>query len=200
MGGKIVGCMIGRPFAGKGYVSRYLKCEFDIPTLSMSEILSKSRDQSVGSETPNNTIGSIMKRGEIVPVRTVISLLRKEIEGLDTDKLIVDGFPRTIEQASFLETQNDFEAVAFYLRIKRKFCIKRMDNAFKLGDRGLRNDDNMKTIIKRHDIFDSETFPVIKYLKTGGIVPVITLNAKKDREFNASIIMKCVSDRVLVSI
>lgn len=196
---KIVGCLIGRPFSGKGYVSRYIKCEFDIQTLSMSEILSKSRDQSVGSETPNDTVGSIMKRGDIVPVRTVISLLRKEIEGLDGDRFIIDGFPRTIEQASFLETQNDFEAVAFYLRIKRKFCIKRMDNALKLGDRGSRDDDNMKTIIKRHDIFDSETFPVIKYLKKGGIVPVITLNGKKDREFNASIIMKCISDRTLVS-
>lgn len=198
MKGKIVGCIIGRPFAGKGYVSRYLRCEFDILTLSMSEILNKSKDQHVGSNVSDDTVGSIMDKGEIVPVRVVISLLRKEIESLDTDRLIIDGFPRTIEQASFLETQNDFEAIAFYLKIKRKFCIKRMDNAFRIGDRGARNDDDVKTIIKRHDIFDKETFPAIKYLKNGRIVPVITLNGVKAREFNSSIIMKCISNRVLI--
>lgn len=195
---KIVGCLIGRPFSGKGYVSKYLKCEFDISTLSTSEILGKSKDQVV-SEESNDTIGSIMKRGEIVPARTVISLLVKEMDGLSGDRFIIDGFPRTIEQASFLETQNDFEAVAFYLEIKRKFCLQRMGDAFKRGDRGSRDDDNPETIVKRHDVFDRETFPVIKYLKKGGIVPVITLNGKKDREFNASIIMKCIADRMLVS-
>lgn len=173
-------------------MSKYLSGEFGIPTLSMSEILNKSRDESVGSEMSGDTVGSIMDKGDIVPVRIVISLLRKEIESVDANKLVIDGFPRTIEQASFLETQNDFEAIAFYLQIKRKFCIKRMGDAFRLGDRGDRNDDNMKTIIKRHDIFDKETFLVIKYLKNGGIVPLITLNGIKAREFNASIIIKCI--------
>ena len=181
---KNVGFATGRAGAGKGFVCEFVEKEYGIKILSMSKILDKSRNQSTPS---GETIGSIMNRGEIVPVRIVLSLLEKEIESVDTDKLIVDGFPRTIEQASFLETQNEFSPTIFYIKAKRSLCVSRIINA---PDRGKRADDEPEKIKIRQDIFERDTLPAIKYLESGGIAPVVTLDGRKSRELNADIIMK----------
>ena len=158
---KIIGCVTGRSGSGKGFILKFLEKGYGIKILSMSEILSRSRGQPT---SPGETIGTIMDRGEIVPARAVLSLLEKEIESVDEGRMIVDGFPRTIEQASFLETQNVFSAVVFYLKVKRNLCVKRIINA---SDRGEREDDDPEKIEIRQDIFERNTLPAIKYLKRG---------------------------------
>lgn len=197
MGIKTVGCMIGRPFSGKGYVCKHLSEKFAIRVLSMSKILNKSKNQM---DTSGSTIGAIMDKGIIVSDNTVVSLLEREIKSLDVDKMIIDGFPRTVEQGRFLETQNEFMVVAFYLKIERRLCVERIENARKLGDRGLRKDDKLETIIKRQDSFERETLPVVKYLEGGGIIPVVTLDGTKTREVNANLIIRHLSNKVLTEL
>lgn len=184
---KIVGCIIGRPGSGKGYVSNFLREQYGVKVVSMSEILSRSRDKTVSNG--GEKIGEIMDRGEIVPARTVISLLEEEIESTEESPLLIEGFPRTIEQASFLETQqNGFKAVAFYLKAKRKLCTGRILNS---SDRGKRADDRPEKIDIRQDIFERDTLPVIKYLETGNdAVPVVILDGRRSRDANAYLIKK----------
>jgi adenylate kinase family enzyme len=150
----------------------------------VNEILSKFKDQLASS---GETVGDIMDRGEIVPARTVISLLEKEIESVKTDKLIIKGFPRTIEQASFLETQNEFSPIVFYVKAKRSLCLHRIISA---QDRGERVDDEPEKIKAEQDVFERDTLPAVKYLEGGKIVPVAILDGRKPRDVNAYLIMK----------
>ena len=132
-----------------------------------------------------------MDRGEIVPVRIVLSLLEKEIESVSGDRIIIDGFPRTIDQASFLETQNEFYPIVFYLKAKRSLCVNRIINA---SDRGKRADDDPEKVNTRQDIFERDTLPAIKYLESGGIAPVVTLVGRKSRDVNAYFIVKNIQE------
>lgn len=184
---KIIGCGTGRSGSGKNFVLNYVEEQYDLPIITVSEILGRSRDKKAPS---GESIGSIMDRGEIVPVRIVLSLLEDEIINSKADKLIINGFPRTIEQASFLETQNEFLPIVFYLNVNRKTCIDRVLNSPKVGDRGARADDSPEKIIIRQDIFERDTLPAIKYLEGGGIVPVVTLDGRKSREINSFLIIK----------
>ena len=185
---KIVGCVTGRSGVGKGFILRFLEKGYGAKILFMSEILSRSKNQLTSS---GETIGAIMDRGEIVPVRIVLSLLEKEIESVDANKLIVDGFPRTIDQASFLETQKEFYPIVFYLKAKRSLCVNRIINA---SDRGKRADDDPEKVNTRQDIFERDTLPAIKYLESGGIAPVVTLVGRKSRDVNAYFIVKNIQE------
>ena len=185
---KIVGCVTGRSGAGKGFILRFLEKGYGAKILSMSEILSMSKNQLTSS---GETIGAIMDRGEIVPVRIVLSLLEKEIESVSEDRMIIDGFPRTIDQASFLETQKEFYPIVFYLKAKRSLCVNRIINA---SDRGKRADDELGKIDVRQDIFERDTLPAIKYLEGGGMVPIVTFDGRKPRDVNAYLIMKNIQE------
>lgn len=187
MNKKYIGCLTGRSGSGKNFVSDFIKKQYGWPVLTVSEILGKSRDQETSS---GESVGSIMDRGGIVPVRTVIRHLEDEIRNSGENKLIINGFPRTIEQASFLETQNQFKIAVFYLKIKRNLCISRVLNSAYIGGRGIRADDRPDKIEIRQDIFEKDTLPAIKYLQGGGIVPVVVLDGKESAEINVSRIIK----------
>lgn len=188
-----IGFITGPPGSGKDHLSRFIKSIYRATILTTSEILDRSRDVVLPS---GETIGAAKDRGEIVQTQIVVKLLKEEIKRQKGELVIVNGFPRDIDQAKFLESEKSFESLVFYLEINnRDICT---DRILRSSDRGERKDDSPDKIKSRQDTFERETLPCIKYLKGRGIVPVVTLDGKDSGESNSFLIMKNFLDVKLV--
>ncbi len=101
---RFVGALIllGSPGAGKGTQSKIISTEYEIPQLSTGDLLREnvSRGSELGKKAK-----AVMDRGELVPDALVQDMLAKRIlEGGDTHRgFILDGFPRTLAQAEWLD-------------------------------------------------------------------------------------------------
>ena len=88
-------------------------------------------------------------------------MLRDEIK---KDKLIFDGYPRTVNQAKNLENllnkSNQKLDFIFFLNVKKETIIKRIEKRKILENR---SDDESNTILKRYDIYMDKTKPVLDF-------------------------------------
>src|SRR6266545_2172898 len=91
---------LGPPGSGKGTQAKLLAERLGIPAISTGDML---RD-AVRRRTPlGRRAQSIMEAGELVPDDVVIGLVRERIASADAvNGFLLDGFPRTIEQADAL--------------------------------------------------------------------------------------------------
>jgi len=89
--------LIGAPGAGKGTQAERLATRFAIAHISSGDLLRKHvKDQtSIG-----RTIKSYVDRGDLVPDGVVMDMLRKPVvAAAQAGGYVLDGFPRTVEQA-----------------------------------------------------------------------------------------------------
>lgn len=101
---RFVGALIllGSPGAGKGTQSKVVSALYDIPQISTGDLLRENvaKGTEIGKKAK-----SVMERGELVPDALVQNMLAARIRnGGDTFRgFILDGFPRTLAQAEWLE-------------------------------------------------------------------------------------------------
>ena len=83
------------------------------------------------------------------------------------DKLIFDGYPRTLEQAKNLDLlltdSNQKIDFIFFLNVNKETIIKRIERRKILEKR---SDDDLETILKRYDVYMETTKPVLDYYST----------------------------------
>lgn len=93
--------LLGPPGAGKGTQAQRLVDERGLTQLSTGEMLRAA----IAAGTPLGLqVKDIMARGELVPDRIVVGLIAERLDQGDTGRgFILDGFPRTFEQAEALE-------------------------------------------------------------------------------------------------
>src|ERR1700674_5594867 len=93
--------MLGPPAAGKGTQCSLLAERLSVPHVSTGEIL---RD-AIGRHSPLGKLAQpYLDRGELAPDDTMISLVRDRLLEADARRgAILDGFPRTIDQARSLD-------------------------------------------------------------------------------------------------
>jgi adenylate kinase len=111
-------------------------------------------------------VEAIMSKGDMVPLPIVLNLLKSAINrNRDAHGFLIDGFPRTFEQAVIFEnTVGPCRAVVYF---KCPFSILES----RLLSRGIssgRADDNLQTIQNRIGIFESQSMEVIEYYKFKG--------------------------------
>ena len=75
---------------------------------------------------------------------------------------LIDGFPRTMEQALVFERKIGKCSFVLYFNAKHETLIKRL---LKRGESSGRADDNLESIKKRLETFSASSFPVIKYFQ-----------------------------------
>ena len=93
--------MLGAPASGKGSVAEILSKEFDIPSISSGDIFRKyiSNGSEIGKKA-----NEYMTKGELVPDDLTVELITSRLKEDDVQNgLILDGFPRTINQAKVLD-------------------------------------------------------------------------------------------------
>lgn len=94
--------LLGAPGAGKGTQSKFISTRYGIPQISTGDLL---RENVRNGTELGKKAKSVMERGELVPDDMVQDMLAKRIEtGGDTERgFILDGFPRTLAQAKWLD-------------------------------------------------------------------------------------------------
>lgn len=103
--------LLGPPGAGKGTQAKRIADTYDIPHISTGDILRNNKD----AETEYGTPREYMDQGELVPDAMITELLEDRLAEPDTaDGFILDGFPRTEEQAASLEEITEIDAAIFF--------------------------------------------------------------------------------------
>lgn len=93
--------MLGAPASGKGSVAEILSKEFNIPAISSGDIFRKyiSEGTEIGKKA-----NEYITKGELVPDEITVELIASRLEESDVENgLILDGFPRTVNQAKSLD-------------------------------------------------------------------------------------------------
>ncbi len=95
---------LGPPGAGKGTIASEIKKRIDIPVISTGDIL---RNAIQGETTLGKEAQHYVQSGKLVPDSLIMKIIGKRITQQDCDKgFIMDGFPRTINQARELDLLN----------------------------------------------------------------------------------------------
>jgi adenylate kinase len=92
--------LLGPPGAGKGTQARLLVDRYGMVQISTGDMLRAAKTS--GTEM-GNRVAEVMARGELVTDEIVIGLIAEKLNGGGEQRLIFDGFPRTLAQADALE-------------------------------------------------------------------------------------------------
>ncbi|HVJ06027.1 MAG TPA: adenylate kinase [Candidatus Saccharimonadales bacterium] len=101
--GSLVGpvVLLGPPGAGKGTQAKRISEHYGIPQISTGDIL---RDNINRGTELGNQAGALMERGELVPDKVVEQMVAHRLAEPDCAQgFILDGFPRTVKQAEWLD-------------------------------------------------------------------------------------------------
>ncbi len=158
---------MGPPGAGKGTQAKIICSEYKIPQVSTGDILRESikNQTSAGMEAKK-----FMDAGDLVPDAVVINIIRDRLNEADCKHgFLLDGFPRTLEQASALETllaEMDMKLDAVVnLAVPDAELLARLLERAKIEGRA---DDNEATIKNRLVNYNNKTFPLLDFYKKKG--------------------------------
>ena len=154
--------IFGPPGAGKGTQAKYLVKTLNSVQISTGDMLREEikKDTEIGKRIINN-----MNDGKFVDDEIVNKLLEKIIfDSKKMNKLIFDGYPRTINQAKNLEnllskSKQKIDYI-FFLNVNKDSIIKRIGKRKFLEKR---SDDDANTILKRYETYMESTKPVLDY-------------------------------------
>lgn len=176
--------LCGAPGCGKGTQSELLVNKYQLKHLSTGDLLRaeiKSKSE-VGLQAE-----TIIANGNLVPDAMIIDILLKAVDAhaADAKGFILDGFPRTVEQAVALEKafeeRNNKISFLIDIQVETNELIERL---IKRGETSGRADDNMETIKKRLDIYETKTAPVNDFYKQLGKYHAINGIGTIDEIFN----------------
>ena len=153
--------LFGPPGAGKGTQAKILVEKLNSYQVSTGDMLRDEikKNTEIGRKILNN-----MDDGQFVDDEIVNKLLETIIFDSKKNKLIFDGYPRTIKQAKNLENllhkSNKKIDFIFFLNVNKDAIIKRIEKRKILEKR---SDDDATTILKRYDIYMNETKPILDF-------------------------------------
>ena len=154
--------LFGPPGAGKGTQSKYLVNKLNGFQISTGDILRNEiqNDTEIGKMIIND-----MNDGKFID-DTIVNKIIKDIvfDPQKKNKLIFDGYPRTLSQAQKLDLLLDESKqkinFIFYLNVNKVEIMKRIEKR-KILEKRL--DDNFNTILKRYDTYMETTRPVLDF-------------------------------------
>ena len=154
--------LFGPPGAGKGPQSKYLVYKLNNFQVSTGDILREEikKNSSIGQQITNN-----MNEGKFVSDQIVNELMEKIIfDPQKKDKLIFDGYPRSLSQAKYLDLlldkSNQKIDHIFFLNVNKDTIVERIEKRKILENR---SDDNTDILLKRYDTYMETTRPVLDY-------------------------------------
>lgn len=191
--------LLGPPGAGKGTQAKRLAGEFGACQISTGDILRKA----VEERTPlGQKAAGIMLKGELVPDALMIDLVAERLRQEDCrGGFILDGFPRTLEQADGLESILDAMGSkldrVFSIRVPEAVIVERLEGRRSCAACGAlyhvvfhpparegvcdrcqgqlyqREDDRAETIRARLRVYEAQTAPLIRYYRDRGLLKEI---------------------------
>ena len=182
--------LFGPPGAGKGTQARYLVKKLNSFQISTGDML---RDEIKKDSEIGKKIIKDMNDGKFVNDEIVNNLIKNAIfDPQKKNKLIFDGYPRSLSQAKnldlFLNNSNQKIDFIFFLNVNKDIIIKRIQKRKILEKR---SDDDLNTILKRHDTYMETTKPVLdfysknpNFYESDGTSEIEVIQAKIDEIIN----------------
>ncbi|MDE6362498.1 MAG: adenylate kinase, partial [Clostridia bacterium] len=192
---------LGAPGAGKGTQATKVCEMYNIPHISTGDILRANikAGTALGVEAK-----SYIDKGLLVPDEVVIGLVKQRLSEADCKKgFLLDGFPRTIEQAKAL---NDFAKItcAVNLAVDEKLVVDRIagrrmckcgesyhvswydkDVCAKCGEKLYQRDDDKEDTVKaRLEVYNAQTAPLIEYYSNMGILKDVDGTQEMNKVFD----------------
>jgi adenylate kinase len=171
--------LIGPPGSGKGTQGERLAARLGLEHLAAGDLLRAE----VANGTPlGRQVADLMQQGELVPDAVIISLLMPRVlAAVERDGYLLDGFPRSVEQADearkLAERAGAAPDAVIYLDAPREELVRRiLARAEKEG----RSDDNPTTVENRLRVFDEATAPLVDHYRERGLLHVV--DAAQDQD------------------
>jgi adenylate kinase len=147
--------LLGSPGSGKGTQGKLLSAYFGIPHISTGEIL---RDNVQRRTVIGDSLKEIIGTGRLVPDDVMQDLLFERLKWTDCeDGYILDGFPRTIQQAQWFYAHFG-QPLVVWLDVPEQEVLRRIA----ARNEG-RADDTSSTVAGRMEEYHKLTMPVIDY-------------------------------------
>jgi adenylate kinase len=193
--------LLGKQGAGKGTQAAVLSQRYGIPHVSTGDILRAA----VKAETPLGLeVKSVMDAGGLVSDDLVVALVQERLAQPDAaGGAVLDGFPRTIGQATALEAMLAPESLSLCVnldvptdlvvdRLSRRRVCKECGAIYRAGDDAAtsgtcskcggpvvqRSDDEPAAIRARLEAYERDTAPLLEFYRSRSIA--VTVNGDGD--------------------
>ena len=198
--------LLGGPGAGKGTQADLLSVELSLPHISSGELFR----QAIKAQSPlGMKARKYLPRGELVPDDITIAMVAERLSALDClSGAILDGFPRTIEQAKALDAVLAKKGASVnlvpYIEVSKETLLKRLGGRWTCrncqavyhilynppkepgkcdacgGELYQRSDDTSGTHLKRIEVYREQTAPLSEHYKQRGLL--VAIDGEKDIE------------------
>ena len=188
---------IAPPAAGKGTQAKLLCEKYDLTHISTGDLLRKASKD-------NLQIQSKLNNGEFIDDSIIINLIKDEVNSLNSNGYVLDGFPRNMKQAILFDEIINSDYLVIYIDLSREIARDRIlsrlycpncgasYNEFVLDNKpeiqGVcdeckssllrRNDDTVSTFENRFDTYINCTEPLLDYYKRKN--KLYTVNGNQD--------------------
>lgn len=191
--------LLGAPGAGKGTQAALLKEHHGLAHVSTGDIFRENLKNStpLGLEAKK-----YMDAGQLVPDETVMKMVGAKLAEFGEDQgFMLDGFPRTVAQAEFLEGKTKIDGVILF-NIDDEVIVKRLSSRAVCKDCGnvttrlehdkcpscggelyTREDDNEATVRSRLKVFHDQTEPLVKFYSDRNLLLEVDASQKPEKVF-----------------
>ena len=178
--------IFGAPGSGKGTYASRLQSKIGVDVIAMGDIFREimKEDTSLGKK-----VKGYVEKGLLVPDDVVVEVLKQRIAKIPKEKgFILDGYPRTIEQAEALEKVTKIDAIIQLIvpewiiieRLSTRRICKNCGEVYNIrylkpkvdmvcdkcgGPLYQRSDDNPEVIKKRIEVYEQQTQPILQFYK-----------------------------------
>ena len=177
--------LLGAPGAGKGTQAVFLKDRHGLAHISTGDILRQNIKDgtSLGLEAKK-----YMDAGQLVPDEVVMNMMKAKLASLPEGQgFMLDGFPRTVKQAEFLESITKLDGVIMF-KVSDDDIVKRLMNRAVCkscggittwdnakcpscgGELYRRDDDNEATIRERLRVYHEQTEALVEFYRARGLL------------------------------
>lgn len=165
--------LLGAPGSGKGTQGEWLARRYEAPHVSTGELL---RAQVEAGTDLGRQAQPYMDRGDLVPDELVLAMVLEDVLGEDSQpSYVLDGFPRTVEQARTAYER----AVASGRTLHAAICLDVPHDELveRILQRG-RPDDTEQTVRHRIEQYEQKTLPLLGYYADRGLL--LRIDARGD--------------------
>lgn len=188
--------LLGPPGAGKGTMAAKIKEHFGFEHLSTGDML--RAEMKNGTEL-GNMAKAYIDEGKLVPDSVIIGMVKNRLENTEGG-ILFDGFPRTVEQAKALSEIAEIDAVVNLDTtvdvVVGRICSRRLckecgavySTAWYSGSACekcggalyIRDDDTEETVVKRFEVYQQQTAPLVEFYQGQGKLHTIDANGAPD--------------------
>lgn len=172
--------LVGPPGAGKGTQAKLLSALIKRPHISTGEML---RAASQSSTDFGRSVKEVIDSGKLVSDELMIEIVKKRLSESDcSNGYILDGFPRTLAQASSLDSMlselgQELDGVLFF-EISEEELFNRLEARRQIEARA---DDGVDTQKARIKVYSEQTAPLIEFYKKKKLLLTIPSNGSVEQ-------------------